>query len=481
MNQSQLPAAGAQAPLEPGLAARDGEGVPTLDVLHMTHTLWGSRYYIALLTVIIATVAFNLILLIPPKYAAVTRVLIDPRGLQVVEKDLTPRSQTSDGQFAVVESQKRVMTSDEVLRPVIASENLETDPEFGGKKETMSFDIRGMIYGLIGLEPQAPDLKALRNMWRAVWAERDKGSHVIDLWVTTKDPAKSARIANAIATTYVQSEFAQRSSMARKASGALMGKLGELRERLREAEDRVEKYKAEHSIIDAEGKLVNEQQLAQLNKELSVARAETSKTRSQYEQIRLLQKTDATPGAIAEAVKSETIKELRVRYAAARQSEMSLFSQLMPAHPALQRARARVASVRGEISNELSRIAEAARIEYERAKGNEEELARKVETLKSTALLTNEAQVKMRELSRDAEANRLVYNAFLLRARELGEQEGVNSAVARIISPAIPPRKPAGPSLPIIIVALAIVSFALSIFYVLARDAIAPYSRRKDG
>ncbi len=445
---------------------------PMLELLRLWSVIWDNRMFIGLLTTIIFASVLNLYLLLPAKYAAVTQILID-RDLQIVDNDLTPGTPTDDSQFAVVETQRQVMTSDTVLRSVIASERLDTDPEFGGRTTFLSLDVEELLHRVLAFEPQAPDLKALRELWQTVWAKRDKGSYIVDLWVKTKDAEKSARVANAIARTFIQQELAVRSNMARHASNAILTRLDELRDHLREAEGRVEKYKATRDIINVEGELINEQGLAQLNRELSAARAETSKAKSRYEQIKRLAESNATPGAIAEAVKSETIMALRVRYAAARQAEMSLTSQLMPAHPNVQRARARVASVSSEISDELHRIAEASHNDFEHAKANETDLSRKVETLKDTALSTNEAQVKMRELNRDAEANRIVYNSFLVRARELSEQVVVDSVVARIISPAIAPIKPSGPPLMLIIVALIVVSFALSAFYVMARDAVA--------
>ncbi len=475
MSQSYQPSSNPHAPVNPQSGPYPAEGVPTLDLLQVLRTLRTNRYFIALLTVIIAAAALSVMLLIPPKYSAVTRILIDPRSLQIVEKDLTPSGQASDSLFAIVESQLRVMISDEILRPVITSQHLETDPEFGGWKDSI-------IYAFIGIDrpEQPPDLKALRRLWRAVWAEREKGSYIVDLSVKTKDPAKSARIANTIATTYVKSELAVRANMAWRASNALTARLGEMQTRLRKADNSIEKYKASHNIVGSEGKLVNEQQLTQLNQELSVARAQTAKAKSMYEQIKLLKKSNVSPSVIADAVQSDTIKELRVRYAAALQTEMSLASQILPSHPDLQRGRARTATIRREISNELTRITEAARIEYMRAKGNEEELRHDVDKLKGTALSTDKAQVELRALMRDADAIRLVYNAFLLRARELAEQQGVDTSIARILSPAIPPLKPNGPSLRLTMVLLLIVAFSLSVFYVLAREYIKSDVRREN-
>jgi uncharacterized protein involved in exopolysaccharide biosynthesis len=452
---------------------------PMLELLRMWRVIFKNRKFIGVLSVIIAAALLSVFLLIPPKYHAFTSILIDPRGLRVVEKNLTPQSLSSGGDFAIIESQRRVMISDAVLRPVIIGQRLTSDPEFGGEKDNSGLDLRGLIYGIIGIEQrsQSPDLKALRLLWKATWTNRKKGTYVIELLVSTKHPAKSARIANAIAKKYVELEFTEHSKMANRAAGSIMNRLKHLRDRLREAEGRVEKYKASHNIINADGKLVNEQQLNQVNEELSAARAVTSKTHTRYEQIKLVQNGYADLGAIAEAVSSQTIKELRLRYTAARQVEMSLASQLLPGHPNMQRARAKVATVRREISSELRRIAGAARIDYDHANANEELLARKVDILKNNTVLTNEAQVKMRELMRDAEASRIVYNSFLVRARELVEQQGVDSSNARILSPAISPINPASPSLLLMIALSLAVGLGLSTLYVLTRDSVAPLLR----
>ena len=75
------------------------------------------------------------------------------------------------------------------------------------------------------------------------------------------------------------------------------------------------------------------------------------------------------------------------------------------------------------IDDEVHRIAVSARTEYEGARANEETLAASLENLKGNAVTTNEAMVTLRELDRDVQASRAVYEAFLVRARETGEQE----------------------------------------------------------
>src|SRR5690606_28516455 len=59
--------------------------------------------------------------------------------------------------------------------------------------------------------------------------------------------------------------------------------------------------------------------------------------------------------------------------------------------------------------------------------------------------LENE-QVELRELEREAAARRAVYEAFLIRARETGQQQSLNTANISIISEAYPPLLPSGAS-----------------------------------
>jgi len=58
----------------------------------------------------------------------------------------------------------------------------------------------------------------------------------------------------------------------------------------------------------------------------------------------------------------------------------------------------------------------------------------------------NDEMVTLRELEREAAARHSVYEAFLRRARETGEQKGVNTANMSVISTAYPPLDPTGPS-----------------------------------
>ena len=262
---------------------------------------------------------------------------------------------------------------------------------------------------------------------------------MVDVSVTSRDPVKAARIANAIAQAYLAEQTEVRSDAARQISQSLSARLNELKDRVRQAEDRVETFKARNNILGASGTLVNEQQLTELNNQLGVARARTAAAKARLDQVEQVQLSKDEIGAFPDAVQSQTITALRSQYAEVMRREAEQMTSLGNRHPAVIEIQAEAERLRHMIDDEVHRIALSARTEYEGARANEETLAANLEKLKGNAVTTNEAMVTLRELDRDVQANRAVYEAFLVRARETGEQERVDTKNIRVISRAEPP------------------------------------------
>jgi uncharacterized protein involved in exopolysaccharide biosynthesis len=100
------------------------------------------------------------------------------------------------------------------------------------------------------------------------------------------------------------------------------------------------------------------------------------------------------------------------------------------------------------VSEEVKRLANADRADHEAALTDEQSLATKLDALKRESIETSRASVRLRELEREVEASRAVYEAFLVRARETQEQERLDTANVRVISDAqvpversFPPRR----------------------------------------
>lgn len=382
-----------------------------------------------------------------PLYTSSVQILIDPRDRRIVSNEVTPETLAADGGVAVVESQLLVITSDTVLRRAIARLNLASDPEFGGAPEgLLGLVNKGLMSVGVDLSGGSDsELKALRQLKRRVGVKRADKAFVVDVYVTTEAPDKSVRVADAVAQAYLQDQFEARAAASGRASAALGGRLDTLRTRVQEAEDRVLQYKEQHKILSSGGVLVNEQQLNEMSAQLNAARGRTSEARARYDQITRARRGGAEGGAIPEAVLSQTIGQLRTQYAEVARQRAELGALVGPRHPSIVNLDAQLAGAQKQINEELGRIAAAARSELERAQANEQAIEANLETLKQNAIATNQASVRLRELEREAEASRAVYQAFLTRARETGEQQSIDNTNARIISNATPARDKSWP------------------------------------
>jgi len=375
---SHMPSAAAsRRDPSPGFAA-----LPAIDVKKIWSVLWRGKITIVLSTVAAVGLAALFVLMVPHKYTATTQILIDPTDLRAMQNDVATTIPQSDAAVLQVESQARVIASDNVLRRVVIAEGLDQDPEF----------MRGAMAQKYG------PLAALNELAKHVQVKRSERTYVVDISVTSESPAKAARIANAIAQAYLTEQTEVRANSARQISQALTARLKELQSRVRDAEQKVEAYKASHNIVGANGELVNEQQLSALNAQLSTARARTSEAKARLDQVESVLHTKSPIGAFPEAVQSPTSSLLRSQYAEIMRRDAEQKSSLGERHPAVIEIEAQGARLQKLIEDEVARIAQSDRAEYERAKADEEMLSRQVDALKNTAVSTNESLVGLREL-----------------------------------------------------------------------------------
>jgi Mrp family chromosome partitioning ATPase len=88
-------------------------------------------------------------------------------------------------------------------------------------------------------------------------------------------------------------------------------------------------------------------------------------------------------------------------------------------------------------------------------------------------MATNEAMVTLRELDRDVQASRAIYESFLVRARETGEQERLDTSNIRVISAAeLPQQRSWPPSNKLVAFGALLLGLAAGTGFVLLRAAV---------
>lgn len=418
------------------------------DPVWLARTLWARKGLIVLAAVVGAVLAALASLMVPPRYVSTAQLFIDPRDLRVLQNEVSPNVTGGDPTSitSYLESQARIIASDSIKTPVVQSLGLDKDPEFGG--EAPRSGLSQLLWGWLpgrGAPSRDGLVYALAVLDKNVSVRRGERTFVIDISVTAREADKAARIANALAETYLENQATVRADAAQRATNALTARLEELRNRLRTAEDKTERYKEANNIVGVgAGRSMTDEQLTLNNAQLVAARTRLTEARAKYDQISAARPAGIEAGAIPEAVASQTMTALRAQLGATLAREADLLASLGARHPALAAVQAQTRDARKQIADELSRISRSAKVELDRAIEAERQLSLRVERLTATQYAAGRASVELRELEREVESSRVVYDAFLRRARETGELAGIDTTNARVISAAMPPLEKSG-------------------------------------
>ena len=443
----------AGAGFEPVLPAGDGHHwKPLIDPLKVIEGILTSKKWIVAMTVAGALLGVAVALSTPKKYEAVTELIADPRNLQITGHDLTQSGISSDTALAIVENQVRVLTSGTVLNEVATKLNLADDPEFNGQGQgfpgvmelVRSVLSRDDAPGAGGEERQRAIV--VRSLAESLTVARDSKTFVVSIGVKTENGEKSALIANTMADVFRQTYAQMQSETAGRATDELTARLDELRKGVETAEHDLETFKAEHDLVDAQGRLISDDELLKLNDQLTVARARTLELNAKAASARALDVDSVVAGTLPEEISSDAMNDLRSQYAKLKQEADRADVKLGPRHPERIAIEAQLSGARGRIATELRRIASSLQTDLKRAVQLEQQLSARLAQLKVRSGDINKDLVTAHELERVANAKRAVYESFLLGAKQTGEQKYINTANISIISKAYPPLDPTGPS-----------------------------------
>ncbi|RIY00049.1 hypothetical protein D3218_12160 [Aureimonas flava] len=419
-----------------------------LDPAYLAGAVWRARRAILFLGVAGAIAAGAFALSQPKQYTATAQIVLDPRELNLVQNELTPTANglNTDAALALVESQIAVMTSNSVLLRVVREADLTADTEFNGLRQSWLGGLSATLAALLSDDPVAAadtrELRTVTNLWRHISAVRNANSFVINVSVTSEDPQKAAHLANLTTQTFIAEQGRAQSDLARRATTALSSRLAELRARVVEAEDAAEAYKAQNRLVGVGGRLIDDDYITRVNNQLADVRSQITALNVRARSLREASVETIAAGSFPEGLNSEALLRLRQVYSEAAQNQAILASRLGPRHPQRIAADQAVATARRAIETELSRIVASAQTELARAQATERDLTGQIDTLRSRQIETSGAFVRLRELEREVDASRAVYEAYLLRARQTSEQESLNTTNVRVISDATVPFHP---------------------------------------
>jgi uncharacterized protein involved in exopolysaccharide biosynthesis/Mrp family chromosome partitioning ATPase len=427
-------------------------------------------WLILAVTALFVAAALAFLMVVERTYSASIEILLDPRDLNVLPNQVSPAGTGSDA--ALVESQLSVLTSDATLGRVVDTLKLTDDQEWVKERELTAYlEARANN----GARDVAARAIAIDNLRKAVTVRRAERTYVIEIRVQSREASKAMRIADAIAAAYVADQADAARTRTRNANEALTARLTSLRAELRAAEEKLQAFRERNGLVGAQGTLVSDQQLQELSLRLIQAQVRAAEARSRSERLASLARGQGLQGT-SEALASPVLTALKGQLAEARRREAELAPALGDNHPFLIDARAQVAALQGQIGQETARIARAANADADVAAAQEKELTAALADLKTRAQSVDAALIGQRDLDRDVQSARQIYETFLNRAKETRERDAIETSNARVIAPASLLSRTPSPSRTLIL-ALALAAglglgSAIALFRAHARNAV---------
>jgi capsular exopolysaccharide synthesis family protein len=440
--------------------------------------------------VLACTIALGAVYLLttPPSFTSHAMLLIDSSKLRVLQQQDAPLGDAPID-TAQVETQVEILKSENIGLSVIKDLKLAEDPEFAGS----GAGLLGRISGLFSSPKVQSDTEAARHVLAAFLARRSVirvgRTYVLDISFTSLDAAHSAFIANAIADAYIVDQLDSKYQATRRASRWLQDRIKELRQQASDADRAVLDYKEKNNIVaivspgGGGSRLLGEQQLEELNTQLSSARAAAEEARARLTRITEVLKKDSSDvpvdATVADSLHSEVINRLRANYLDVAAKEAIWSARYGANHLAAVNLRTQMAEMRRSILDELGRIAQSQKSDYEIAKSRVDGLEQKLKILVADSQVTNRDALGLRDLESTAKVYHTLYDNFLQRYMEAIQQQSFPITEARIISAAAAPQHKSGPLGTVVLGIAALVGLVLSFGAAVFRDAVDRVFRSK--
>ena len=447
-----------KSPIRPDRGAPAPQYLSHAELLDISTGFLQRQYPVIVFTLLVMmALAAIYVLSAQPKYTAQAKLLIDTRKVQLFQQQSVLGDSPPDP--ASVDSQVEILQSENVARAVIKELHLTEDPEFMSPRVDLVSAIKGIpsaimasissLFASSGGQPSEydPTQAAIARLHSDLTIGRVGLAYVISINFRAPDPKRAAQIANAVADAYIVDQLEAKYQATRRAGVWMQDRMRELREQATSAERAVVGFKTKNNIVDAGGRLMNDQQLAELNSSLVQGRAQTAEAKAKLERIEevLRMGVEVPDATVADTLKNEVINKLRSQYLDFSRREAEFSVKYGSGHLAVVNLRTQMREIRKVIVDELRRIAQTYRSDYEIAKAREESLTKSLAEIVSVSQTTNQAQIALRELESSAQSYRALHDNFLQRYMESVQQQSFPISEARLITTATPPTSPSSP------------------------------------
>jgi polysaccharide biosynthesis transport protein len=416
--------------------------------------IWRRRvlFFGALTSMLVAAVAA--VFALTPRYTAEAWVMIDPReenvvGIQAVLSGLAADDPT-------IRSEIEVLRSEDLAQRVIAQTDLDQSREFnpvlspsfmGKALRSVDWPWLTAAFGniLTNQDEAEPNPQVRAEVVESYFDRLEvdtlgRNSRVIAISFTSESPELAASVANTIAETYVALQVERKLAATERAGEWLGERLVEVGAEIKALEETVGEMRSARAAAGGWDSELLEQQISEVNSQLTQARAERERAEAESRQIDSLVAASGAE-AVFEVVDPQLLIWTNEQLMWLRRTEAELRAEYGADHPAVAEVRTAIDQLIEETSARLiASVRNRVQVSADRVQALEQELRRLVEE----SIMARRNQVELRIAEREAEATAEVYETLLARSKETA-QTGLEQPDARIISRASAPHRPSYP------------------------------------
>ena len=393
-----------------------------------------------------------------PLYQAKATVVVEQEGQSALEKD---RNYSPDRSPDYFQTQFELMKSHHVYNRTARLIHLSERPEFERKPSALGSLLSGIMPGPPkgADEPSSDEVdeRLLARFAETVEIVPMRGARLAHVIATSEDPKFAALVANTLSSVYIERTQELNALSKEKSAQWFTTHLDELRTKAEASQQALYLFRVKHGLLGGKDRQSGTTQTnAELDTELVRAEMRRADAQSRLEQIQsVLRNRTGQNGAIeidwssldalTEVLSSPLIQALRAQDIKASGQVAELSDKYGPLHPKLARAKAELEDLRERIRQEVQKIFDSVKHEYNTAVSRVRVIKEAAGRHRQEKIQLERHEIEYGTLERDAESTQHIYNVFLKQTKEADLSAGLGKANVYLADPAVPSSIPVKP------------------------------------
>ncbi len=475
----------------PPSAAEEADGISIGEIIA---TLWRRRVVLMSVAVGLTLLGFVVVKLLTPSFSATAILILNQQPDSVLS--LEPAYLHMGDSDAVTRSQSDAIQSRTLIDRVVDREGLMDDPEFNPYAQAFQPNLLTrlgiaqrlphVLQPYVLSKPLDPSMltpaqikyRVATMVLKSLDVEPDTKTYTVKINFSSVDSEKAARIANAFAQEYLNTQMDEHAEYSDFAAKWLDDKLATLSKKVQESGTAVAKFRADNHIVNypgaqAEGNTLALQQVQNIAQQLSDARSKRTELEAQEQALQQLASNPNSALSAPAVAQAPAVENLRNQVVTAAAHLAELRGIYGTQHPLVLAAQGSLNDLQRQLQGAVQIAVAQLSTQLRQARGNESQAQAQLDTLSQARDKEASLMPRLQQLEAEQAAAVAAYNTFSQGYYHATMQDGVPTAKGHIVQVADPLDYPSYPNTLIFMAVIAIASgmIAVATVYILeSRD-----------